>query len=288
MPAQATAELDHLLTTEAHGRLEIVRGRVDARDASRLEQHAAGGGVVLIAPAPADPCAAELTGVEVVADLPRTEWFVTLAPRPEAVRLDGEVPITSALRLLRPVRDGVEIATTTSVRYHHSPTITVRRAGAGAVVATGIADLDALAAHETLGPFVRRLLTGVEERTDELGVAVVGYGPYGGMGYAHGLACTETTGLRLAAAVDTAPDRLEAAQRDFADLATYSDASGVAGDDDVDVAIVATPPVHHAQLAIDLLRAGKHVVVEKPMCLTVADADRMLATAAEHDRTLTV
>ncbi len=288
MPTSSTVETDHLLDTRAAGSLEIVTDRVLPDEARLLEERVRAGGVVLVAPRPDDPCAAGLAGVEVVADLPRAEWFVTLAPRPESVRLDGEVPVTSGLRLLRPARDGVEIAATTSVRFEHAPTITVRRLGAGRIVAAGVADLDALVRHATLGPFVRRLLTGVEERTDELGVAVVGYGPFGGMGYAHGLACTETPGLRLAAAVDTAPDRLEAAQRDFADLATYDSATAVAVDDDVDVAIVATPPVHHAELAIELLRAGKHVVVEKPMCLTVADADRMMATAAEHDRSLTV
>ncbi|MEM9713941.1 MAG: Gfo/Idh/MocA family oxidoreductase [Actinomycetota bacterium] len=289
MRTEAAPDIDGLLTTVPPAeRLRVVRGRIDVDAADGLHRHAAAGGVVLVAPEPDDACGAGLAGIEVIADLPRTEWFVTLAPRPEAVRLEGEVPISSALRLLRPARDGVEIAATTSVRFEHSPTITVRRIGEGAVVASGVADLDALARHTTLGPFVRRLLDGVEERTDELGVAVVGYGPFGGMGYAHGLACTETDGLRLAAAVDTAPDRLEAARRDFPDLATYDAASQVAEDGDVDIAIVATPPVHHADLAIELLRAGKHVVVEKPMCLTVDDADRMLATAAEHDRTLTV
>lgn len=287
MPPVAAAQLERLFApTAPPATLEVITGTVDDGDRQRLLDHLHRGGTVLMAPEPGDERGAELAGAEVVGDLARTEWFVTLGDRPEAVRLDGEVPVTSALRLLRPT--AATVAATTSVEFHHHPTLTVRRVGDGTVVASGVADLGVLCGHATLGPFVRRLLRHSPARTDVLGVAVVGYGPYGGMGYAHGLACTETDGLRLAAAVDTAPERLSAAQRDFPDITTHLSVAEVAANPEVDVAIVATPPVHHAELAVELLRAGKHVVVEKPMCLTVADADRMVATAAEHERIVTV
>jgi predicted dehydrogenase len=54
------------------------------------------------------------------------------------------------------------------------------------------------------------------------------------------------------------------------------------------VAIVALPPVAHAAVAMALLRAGKHVVLEKPLCLAVADADALIAEAAAGGRVLTV
>ena len=115
----------------------------------------------------------------------------------------------------------------------------------------------------------------------------MGYGPYGGMGYLHGLACRETEGLRLVAAVDTVPERLAAAAADFTDLRTYPDAASLARDDAVDLAIVATPPASHATIALELLRAGRHVVLEKPMCLTVA-GDLLVAEATRAERMLTV
>jgi predicted dehydrogenase len=46
--------------------------------------------------------------------------------------------------------------------------------------------------------------------------------------------------------------------------------------------------VLHAELALQLLRAGKHVVIEKPMCLQRSDADTVIAVAREHDRVVTV
>src|SRR5512140_2051297 len=55
-----------------------------------------------------------------------------------------------------------------------------------------------------------------------------------------------------------------------------------------DVVHVLTPPATHAKLAIELMHAGLHVLVEKPMALTVADADAMVAAARRTGRMLTV
>jgi predicted dehydrogenase len=55
---------------------------------------------------------------------------------------------------------------------------------------------------------------------------------------------------------------------------------------DVDVVVLATPSKGHAEEAIACLRAGKHVVVEKPMAMSVAEADRMIAVARETGRRL--
>jgi predicted dehydrogenase len=136
--------------------------------------------------------------------------------------------------------------------------------------------------------FLERVVRDAPPPTRELGVGVVGYGPYGGMGTYHGLAATETAGLRLAAAADTVRERLTAAEGDFPGINLHDSAESLADDPDVDVAVVATPPSVHADLARKLLQSGVHVVLEKPMCLTVADADELLQLAAEQERTLTV
>jgi predicted dehydrogenase len=269
--------------------LRLVTGRLDAQRADDLERFVRSGGTALIAVEPDDPHALAFTGVEVAIDLPSTEWFVTLADSAAAARLEGESAVSSPLRTLRPVGADVTVAATTSVRFVHHPTIAVRPLGAGRIVVSGIADLRALTTHLTLGPFVARLGHPVApSRTTDLGVGVVGYGPFGGMGYLHGLAATETEGLALVAAADSAPERLVAARADFAELASHDSAESLAADPGVDVAIIATPPAFHAQLALQLLRAGKHVVIEKPMCLRRADADEIIATAIDLDRTVTV
>jgi predicted dehydrogenase len=269
--------------------VHLVTGRLDARRAREIEQIAEAGAKVLLAIEPDDDDAAALAGVAVTADLPDTEWFVTLADPAAAARLDGEVPITSPLRTLAPLDGGVSVAATTSLRFGHRPTLTVRHLGAGRIVTSGIADLGALTRHHTLGAYVKRLLSSpTPARTTDLGVGVVGYGPFGGMGYLHGLAATETDGLAMVAAADSAAERLVAARADFPDLVAHDSADSLAADPSVDIAVIATPPVLHAELALQLLRSGKHVVIEKPMCLRRADADLIIATAVEHERTVTV
>lgn len=271
--------------------VRVVVGRLDERtpaDIDELRRHVESGGALLVVPEPGDPVQSDLTGVVVDEEQPRAEWFVTLVDRPDAARLDREVPVLTPLHLLRVGAADVEVVATSSVAFRHRPVLTTRTVGLGRVVSTGITDLDALLAHPVAGRYVRRLLGAPPAPTRTLGVAVVGYGPFGGMGYAHGLAVTETEGLAFVAAVDPILDRRTVAAIDFPELRTYASATDLAFDDMVDIAIVATPPSQHADLAVALLEAGKHVVVEKPMCLTAADADRMMAAAAANDRVLTV
>ncbi len=56
----------------------------------------------------------------------------------------------------------------------------------------------------------------------------------------------------------------------------------------IDAAIVAVPHYLHADIACVLLRAGKHVLVEKPMALTVEECDRMLIAADAGGASITV
>ena len=56
--------------------------------------------------------------------------------------------------------------------------------------------------------------------------------------------------------------------------------------DDVDAVVIATPNAQHPAVAIAALEAGKHVLVDKPMACTVADADAMIAAAERAGRVL--
>ena len=268
--------------------IQVVCGPLTSGRREELEDFVTGGGRVLFSPAPDHPEDATFAGGRVTDVLPRTEWFVTLADRAERVRLEGEVPVHSAMLTLEATDPETTVAATTSVRFEDRPTILVRSVGAGRIITTGF-DATAVGSHHVVGTFIARLAQpNFAAPSTDLGVAVVGYGPFGGMGYYHGLAATETEGLALVAAADNVPARLAAARVDFPELNDHPNGASLAADPDVDVAIVATPPAFHAELALELLRAGKHVVVEKPMCLKSSDADLLIATAAEVDRTITV
>ena len=58
--------------------------------------------------------------------------------------------------------------------------------------------------------------------------------------------------------------------------------------DQIDAAIVATPPFHHAPCSIDLMKRGIHVLVEKPMATTYQDAVDMVRTAEQQGVVLSV
>jgi predicted dehydrogenase len=58
--------------------------------------------------------------------------------------------------------------------------------------------------------------------------------------------------------------------------------------DDIDLIHIASPPSTHANLALAALQAGKHVLCEKPLALTVSEAERMIALASRKSLTLGV
>ncbi len=109
----------------------------------------------------------------------------------------------------------------------------------------------------------------------------------GAIAAAHAKAIAATPGADLVAAVDpeeTVRDKAGVAWRCavFADVAAMLDATPV------DAACICAPPVHHRQLTLDLLGAGLDVLCEKPLALTVADAETMAACAQDNGRVLMV
>jgi predicted dehydrogenase len=195
------------------------------------------------------------------------------------------VPVNSAISELT-TRDGDRVLGVVNIGYADRVVLIARGDGDQTQVISGV-DTAAIGASPELMTYLDRATTG-RSSNDTLSVAVIGYGPFGGMGYAHGLACAETAGLEFVAAVDTSDERRKAAETDFPGVRTYADAGAMIADGGIDVAIVATPPVHHAPIATQLLENGVHAVVEKPMCLTTAEADRLIALADENELLITV
>lgn len=73
---------------------------------------------------------------------------------------------------------------------------------------------------------------------------------------------------------------------DFSRVATYRDVHQVIEDPHIEAVDICLPTHLHAPVAIEALRAGKHVLVEKPMSLDAASAHDMIAEAKKHDRVL--
>lgn len=118
--------------------------------------------------------------------------------------------------------------------------------------------------------------------------AVVGYGPAHIFGRAHGRWIDATPGLEWAAVCDRDSSRLDAARKEFPQLETYDNVTEMLAKADIDMVSIVTPHFTHAPIAIECAIAGKHVVVDKAMCLTVAEADAMIAAARKNDVMLAV
>lgn len=106
--------------------------------------------------------------------------------------------------------------------------------------------------------------------------AVVGYGAAHVFGRAHGRWIDATPGLEWVAVCDRDPERLQAAREEFPRLETYESVSEMLAHADIDMVSVVTPHFTHAPISIECMEAGKHVVVDKAMCLSVAEADAMI------------
>lgn len=80
----------------------------------------------------------------------------------------------------------------------------------------------------------------------------------------------------IRAVASRAPDRATKRAREFGAVAvTYDELPAGA-----DIVVVATPPARHAAYALHALAAGATVLLEKPMCTTLAEADELVAAAA--------
>jgi predicted dehydrogenase len=90
---------------------------------------------------------------------------------------------------------------------------------------------------------------------------------------------------RVTAVMDPDAERREEAQRELK-CRSYATLEELGADGEVELVVVATPNRLHAEHAVALMEAGKHVVVEKPMALAVADADRMIAASERTGRHL--
>jgi len=99
-------------------------------------------------------------------------------------------------------------------------------------------------------------------------------------------AIARVEGLRATAVSSRTSKSARAIARQFGVPAAYDDHRRTIESPDVDVVLVATPNYQHAPLALAALAAGKHVMVEKPLAMNVAEARRMVAAAARAGRHL--
>ena len=107
-------------------------------------------------------------------------------------------------------------------------------------------------------------------------LAIVGYG---GQGAWHANHAKKSDCIALAGVYDIREVRMNAARE--LGIKTYASLEEILNDESVDIVLCATPNDVHRDIVISALRAGKNVVCEKPVALSVSDFDDMVSAANE-------
>jgi UDP-N-acetyl-2-amino-2-deoxyglucuronate dehydrogenase len=117
-----------------------------------------------------------------------------------------------------------------------------------------------------------------------LNTAIIGCGTIFGI---HASVVQHSAGARLVAVTDIDEVKAEKAARQY-DCGSYTDYRQMLRDGRIQVVHICTPHFLHAEMAIAALRSGKHVLVEKPMAITLADAETMIDVARKTGKSLGV
>lgn len=111
-------------------------------------------------------------------------------------------------------------------------------------------------------------------------VGVVGCGR---VSRVHVKSLIQTGKCRVVSVCDLDNDRATALAKEYGIPRVYTDFSSMLRKEKLDIVHVLTPPQIHAPLSIEAMDAGCHVLVEKPMCMTVNEADEMIEASRRND-----
>lgn len=244
-----------------------------------------GGGLVTLGPTAAawaqHPELVDLLGRPPAKPSDETELLVRPAPgHPVTDRLEPEIPIRDRLPL------GGQADGTPLLRVPWHYTDVVLGYERGRFLNLGLGWTDASLEHAATQQLVHRALRHGAGETPAAPVRVGMIG-YGAIGREHGGAIRAVPGLELVAVCDRAQPRLDAAREEF-DARGHLEPGDLLADPEVELVVVGTPPVTHADVVLQALAAGKHVVCEKPFALRTDEVDRMLEAAAAAGRVITV
>jgi len=118
----------------------------------------------------------------------------------------------------------------------------------------------------------------------KLKVGVIGLG----MGKCHVRGFANRTDAEVAAAADLSAERRDSIQEEYGVPRVYEEGADMLEKEDLDIAVIATPNVLHAPLTIKALEADCHVLCEKPMAMSVEEAESMQKKAEEKKKVLMV
>jgi len=199
--------------------------------------------------------------------------------------------VTDELYLLRSFdADKVDVLATAMWRGKRQPIAYTKSYGKGRVFYLALGHDERSLTHPE---FRKMLVRGVDwtvgrSTRKPLKAGVIGYGKSFKMGKLHLESLRDAAGFEPVAVCDLVPQRRNEAVEDFPGITTYSSAGQMLKKSDAELVVVITEHFSHAKIAIECLSAGRHVVTEKPFCITTREADAMIAAARRNRRMLSV
>ena len=118
-----------------------------------------------------------------------------------------------------------------------------------------------------------------------VGIGVIGYGYWGPKLVRN---FSRAAGCDVTAIADYNPEHLSRIGADYPDVLVSTDYRALLDCGDIDAVAIATPVASHFAIARDALRAGKHVLVEKPLTTSVREAEELVELAERNNRLLAV
>ena len=111
---------------------------------------------------------------------------------------------------------------------------------------------------------------------------------FGAWGRHHAGAITVTEGAELVAISARSAESVDAAKKEYSQADVYSDFNEMMQRDDLDVVDVVVPSFLHHEVATSVLASKKHLLLEKPMGISIAQCDDLLKLARQNDRLLAI
>ena len=131
--------------------------------------------------------------------------------------------------------------------------------------------------------------SGQNKKEGKLAIAIVGLGTYGNI---LASALQETEHCYLAGIVTGSPSKIPTWKERYnipdKNIYSYETFDSIKSNADIDIVYVVLPNSMHAEYTIRAAQAGKHVICEKPMALTVDDCDKMIAACKKAGKMLSI
>src|SRR3954469_6446730 len=121
--------------------------------------------------------------------------------------------------------------------------------------------------------------------TPPIRFGLIGYGLFGAH---HARAIAGAAGAELRAIAVPSEISQAAARQAHPDVAIYADYRELLARDDIDAVDIVVPNRWHYDLGRAVLASERHLLLEKPMALSVAECDELVALAAKHDLVLAI